>query len=304
MIDSGLFWFSSIVVLTAGTMLSMWIGERITDKGIGNGISFIIMVGIMARFPAALSTEIVSRTTTGGGGLIPFVVEMMIMVVIVMGIILLVQGTRRIPVQYAKRVVTKGGKMMQTGGVRQYLPLKINQAGVLPIIFAQAIMFIPSTVATFVGVDQASGFFRAMNDFTSIPYNIFYGLLIMGFTYFYTALVINPIQMADELKRNGGFIPGVKPGRSTAEFIDTIMSRITLPGSFFLAIVAVLPAFAQLMGVNNLFAVFFGGSSLLIMIGVILDTLQMVESYLLMRHYDGLTKSGRIKGRTQAATSY
>ncbi len=301
-IDQGLFWLSSIVILTAGTMLSMWIGERITDKGVGNGISFIIMVGIMAGFPQALNAEIQTRLG-GGGGLVPFVVEIMVMVVIVMGVIMLVQGTRRIPVQYAKRVVTKGGKMMQMGGVRQYVPLKINQAGVMPIIFAQAIMFIPATLATFFGVDQSAGFWRSMNDFTSIPYNIFYAVLIMAFTYFYTALVINPIQMADDLKRNGGFIPGVKPGRSTAEFIDTIMSRITLPGSFFLAMVAVMPAFAQLLNVNNLFAVFFGGSSLLIMVGVILDTLQMIESYLLMRHYDGLTKTGRIKGRSATSVA-
>jgi preprotein translocase subunit SecY len=301
-VNQGLFWFSSIVILTAGTLFCMWIGERITDKGIGNGISFIIMVGIVATFPAAISAEVTSRLK-GGGGLVPFVLEIMVLVVIVMGIILLVQGTRRIPVQYAKRVVNKGGRMMQMGGVRNYLPLKLNQAGVMPIIFAQAIMFIPATFATFVGADQSSGFLRVMNDFTSIPYNIVYALLILAFTYFYTALVINPINMADELKRNGGFIPGVKPGRSTAEFIDTVMSRITLPGSIFLALVAIMPAFAQLMNVNNLFAAFFGGSSMLIMIGVILDTLQMIESYLLMRHYDGLTKTGRIKGRTQSPVS-
>lgn len=294
-VNSGFFWVSSIIILIAGTMFVMWLGERITDKGIGNGISFIIMIGIIANFPAALFQEFGMRME-GAGGLIVFLVEMIILLVIITLSILLVQGTRRIPVQYAKRVV--GNK--QYGGVRQYLPLKVNAAGVMPIIFAQALMFIPLTFAGFSTTDNVSWFVTTFSDFTSFGYNFVYAVLIIAFTYFYTAITMNPQQIADELKRNGGFIPGIKPGKKTAEFIDNVMSRITLPGSIFLAFVAILPALAMLSDVSNQFAYFYGGTSLLIIVGVILDTLQQIESHLLNRHYDGLMKTGRIKGRSSA----
>lgn len=287
------FWFSSIVILIAGTMFVMWLGERITDKGIGNGISLIIMVGIIARLPQSLAIEFGTRLD-GAGGLIMFLVEILILLGIIILSILLVQGTRRIPIQYAKRIV--GNK--QYGGVRQYLPLKVNAAGVMPIIFAQALMFIPVTVAGFSGSESVSWLVSAFADYTGFWYNFTFALLIVVFTYFYTAITMNPQQIADELKKNGGFIPGVKPGKNTADFIDTVMSRITLPGSIFLAFVAILPAFAIILGVNNQFAHFFGGTSLLILVGVVLDTLQQIESHLLNRHYDGLMKSGRIKGRS------
>lgn len=298
MINSGFFWISSIIILIAGTMFVMWLGERITDKGIGNGISFIIMIGIIANFPAALFQEFGVRME-GAGGLIVFLVEMLMLLVIITLSILLVQGTRRIPVQYAKRVV--GNK--QYGGVRQYLPLKVNAAGVMPIIFAQALMFIPLTFAGFSTTDNVSWFVTTFSDFTSFGYNFVYAVLIIAFTYFYTAITMNPQQIADELKRNGGFIPGIKPGKKTAEFIDNVMSRITLPGSIFLALVAILPALAMLSKVSNQFAYFYGGTSLLIIVGVILDTLQQIESHLLNRHYDGLMKTGRIKGRSSAGLS-
>lgn len=287
------FWFSSIVILIAGTMFVMWLGERITDKGIGNGISLIIMVGIIARLPQSLAIEFGTRLD-GAGGLIMFLVEIVILLGIIILSILLVQGTRRIPIQYAKRIV--GNK--QYGGVRQYLPLKVNAAGVMPIIFAQALMFIPVTVAGFSESESVSWLVSAFADYTGFWYNFTFALLIVVFTYFYTAITMNPQQIADELKKNGGFIPGVKPGKNTADFIDTVMSRITLPGSIFLAFVAILPAFAIILGVNNQFAHFFGGTSLLILVGVVLDTLQQIESHLLNRHYDGLMKSGRIKGRS------
>jgi preprotein translocase subunit SecY len=290
LINSGLFWMSTLVVLTAGTMFSLWLGEKITDKGIGNGVSILIMVGIMARFPNAIIAEIEARTAQGGGGLIMFLVEMIFLIAIVFFIILLVQGTRKIPIQYAKRII--GNK--QYGGVRQYLPLKVNAAGVMPIIFAQAIMFVPSLFLQFF---PDNSFWMSLASYTSIPHNIIFASLVMIFTYFYTALIVNPVQMADEMKRNGGFIPGVKPGKSTASYIDSVISRITLPGSVFLALVAILPAFANLLNINSAFATFFGGTSILIMVGTILDTLQQVESHLLMRHYDGLMKNGRIKGR-------
>jgi len=286
--------FSSIVILTAGTMFVMWLGERITDKGIGNGISLIIMIGIIARFPFALVAEFGSRLDQQGGGLVAFLVEIVFLFFVFMGTILLVQGTRRIPVQYAKRIV--GNK--QYGGVRQYIPLKVNAAGVMPIIFAQALMFIPITVAGFADSETLTGFAAAFANMQGFWYNLVFAVLIILFTYFYTAVTINPVQMAEDMKKNGGFIPGIKPGRKTVEFLDTVMSRITLPGSFFLAFVAIMPAFAMIAGVNNQFAQFYGGTSLLILVGVILDTLQQIESYLLMRHYDGLMKSGRIKGRT------
>ncbi len=289
------FWISSVIILISGTMFVMWLGERITDKGIGNGISLIIMVGIIAQLPFALFAEFFSKLEQqAGGGLIMFIVEMVILFFIFMGVILLVQGTRRIPVQYAKRIV--GNK--QYGGVRQYIPLKVNSAGVMPIIFAQALMFIPLTLSSFAPTETMTGFAAAFSDFTGFWYNFTFAVLIILFTYFYTAVTINPGQMAEDMKRNGGFIPGVKPGKKTVEFLDTIMSRITLPGSIFLAAVAILPAFAMLAGVNAQFAQFYGGTSLLIMVGVVLDTLQQIESHLLMRHYDGLMKSGRIKGRS------
>jgi len=298
----GGFWFtvSSTLILCGGSMFVMWLGERITDKGIGNGISFIILVGIIARFPGAIIKEFASRLGDAGGGLVMFLGELIFLLVVIAASIMLVQGTRKIPVQYAKRVV--GNK--QYGGVRQYIPLKINAAGVMPIIFAQAIMFIPITLVGFSKSESMRGFVGAFMDNTGFWYNFVFGLLIVVFTYFYTAITINPTQMAEEMKRNNGFIPGIKPGKRTAEYLDLIMSRITLPGSIFLAIVAIMPAFARIMGINQAFAAFFGGTSLLILVGVVLDTLQQIESHLLMRHYDGLLKSGRIKGRTGGASAY
>lgn len=292
-----LFTISSLVILTAGTMFVMWLGERITDKGLGNGISLIIMVGIIASLPGAMGNELVSRLN-GQGGLIPFIIELAALAGIVLLNIMLVQGTRKIPVQYAKKIV--GNK--QYGGVRQYIPLKVNAAGVMPIIFAQAIMFIPSTIAQFFP-NSDSGFLSQFNRYDSLWYNVVFAFLIIVFTYFYTAITVNPTQMADDMKRNNGFVPGVKPGKRTAEFIDMVMSRITLPGSFFLAAVAVLPAIAVLAGVSSQFSRFYGGTSLLIMVGVVLDTLQQIESHLLMRHYDGLMKTGRIKGRTPSGVA-
>jgi len=288
------FGIMSIVILTAGSMFIMWLGERITDKGIGNGISLIIMIGIIARLPFSLVGELVSRMEQKGGGLVFFVVELALLVLVILVTILLVQGTRKIPVQYAKRIV--GNK--QYGGVRQYIPLKVNAAGVMPIIFAQAIMFLPLTIAGFASNETLSGFARVFTDYNSFWYNFTFFFLIIFFTYFYTAITINPNQMAEDMKKNGGFIPGVKPGKKTAEFIDNVMSRITLPGSIFLGFVAIMPAFVRMVGITSQFAQFYGGTSLLILVGVVLDTLQQIESHLLMRHYDGLTKSGRIKGRS------
>ena len=288
------FTISSTIILIAGTMFIMWLGEKITDKGIGNGISMIIMIGIIARLPHALLAEFASRIEeVAGGGLVMFLVEMVLLFAIFMFSILLIQGTRKIPVQYAKRIV--GNK--QYGGVRQYIPLKVNAAGVMPIIFAQALMFVPMMLTKFDN-NTTSGIASAFSNVNGFWYNFTYAILIIAFTYFYTAITINPNQMAEDMKKNGGFIPGVKPGKRTVEYLDTIMSRITLPGSIFLAMVAIMPAFARMFGVSNQFAQFFGGTSLLILIGVVLDTLQQIESHLLMRHYDGLMKSGRIKGRT------
>ena len=296
-LDWTLFMVTSTIILAAGSMFILWLGERITDKGIGNGISFIILIGIIARLPQSLAQEFISRMTDKTGGMIMFLFEMVFLLIVIAGAILLVQGTRKIPVQYAKRIV--GNK--QYGGARQYIPLKVNAAGVMPIIFAQAIMFIPITLIGFSNVNNVSGFVRAFTDHTSFWYNFVFAVMIILFTYFYTAIMINPNQMAEDMKRNNGFIPGIKPGKKTAEYIDDIMSRITLPGSFFLALVAIMPAFAGLIGVKAEFAQFFGGTSLLILVGVVLDTLQQVESHLLMRHYDGLLKSGRIKGRAGVA---
>ena len=294
---SPFFWVSSSVILISGTMFVMWLGERITDKGIGNGISLIIMIGIIANLPFALVGEFISRLEEQGGGLVYFIVEIAVLVFVILLTILLVQGTRRIPVQYAKRIV--GNK--QYGGVRQYIPLKVNAAGVMPIIFAQAIMFLPLTVAGFTNTDM-SGFVAAFSNINGFWYNLVFFFMILLFTYFYTAITINPSQMAEDMKKNGGFIPGVKPGRKTAEFIDNVMSKITLPGSIFLGLVAILPAVVVQVGVNQQFAQFYGGTSLLILVGVVLDTLQQIESHLLMRHYDGLTKSGRIKGRSSTGS--
>ena len=292
---------TSTIILAAGSMFILWLGERITDKGIGNGVSLIIMIGIIARLPEAFGQEFVARLNNlSGGGLLMFIVEVVILLFVVCAAILLVQGTRKIPVQYAKKIV--GNK--QYGGARQYIPLKVNAANVMPIIFAQAIMFIPITLVGFSNVNNASGFIHALTDHTSFWYNLIFAVLIILFTYFYTAITINPTQMAEDMKRNNGFIPGIKPGKQTAEYIDVIMSRITLPGSFFLAFVAIMPAFAGVFGVKAEFAQFFGGTSLLILVGVVLDTLQQVESHLLMRHYDGLLKSGRIKGRSGTVAAY
>ncbi|MBK7133219.1 MAG: preprotein translocase subunit SecY [Bacteroidales bacterium] len=290
------FTVSSVIILTAGTMFVMWLGEKITDKGIGNGISLIIMIGIVARMPANFVFEVGARLN-GAGGFIAVIVEVVFLFVVVLGTILLVQGTRRVPVQYARRIV--GNK--QYGGVRQYIPLKVNAAGVMPIIFAQAIMMLPIIIAGYA--NSSSGFVVAFSNMYGFWYNLVTAILIIVFTYFYTAITINPVQMAEDMKKNGGFIPGIKPGRKTVEFFDTIMSRITFPGSIFLAIVAILPSLAVKATVTPQFAQFFGGTSLLILVGVILDTLQQIESHLLMRHYDGLMKSGRVKGRSGAVTS-
>jgi preprotein translocase subunit SecY len=289
---------SSVIILTAGTMFVMWLGEKITDKGIGNGISLIIMIGIIARFPQSFIFEAGIRAS-GSGGFVALLLEIVILFVIVLGTILLVQGTRRIPVQYARRIV--GNK--QYGGVRQYIPLKVNAAGVMPIIFAQAIMMLPIILAGFSSTDGGSGFMRAFSNMYGFWYSMTTAILIIAFTYFYTAITINPVQMAEDMKKNGGFVPGIKPGRKTVEFIDDIMSRITLPGSIFLAFVAILPSMAVNFGISQSFAQFFGGTSLLILVGVVLDTLQQIESHLLMRHYDGLMKTGRIKGRSGGASA-
>ena len=283
------------ILLTCGTLFVMWLGERITDKGIGNGISLLIMVGIVARLPFALFAEFASRMEDNAGQLVILFVELIVLLVVIMLCILLVQGTRRIPVQYAKRII--GNK--QYGGARQYVPIKVNAAGVMPIIFAQAIMFIPVTLFGFSDSESMSGIKAALSNFEGFWYNFIFAIMIILFTYFYTAVAINPKQMSDDLKKNGGFIPGVKPGKKTEEFLDNVLSKITLPGSIFLAFVAILPAIVRIFGVNSQFAQFYGGTSLLIMVGVVLDTLQQIESHLLMRHYDGLTKSGRIKGRSQ-----
>lgn len=282
------------VILAAGSMFIMWLGERITDKGVGNGISFIILIGIIARLPGAFIEEFMGRISSAQGGLVMLVIEIVLLFAVILGAVLLVQGTRKVPVQYAKRIV--GNK--QYGGARQYIPLKVNAAGVMPIIFAQAIMFIPLTLAGFGSRGEASSIVKALTNMEGFWYNFIYFLMIVAFTYLYTAITVRPTQMSEDMKRNNGFIPGVKPGKKTADYLDSIMSRITLPGSIFLGIVAIMPAFARICGVTHSFAQFFGGTSLLIMVGVVLDTLQQIESHLLMHHYDGLMKSGKLKGRT------
>ena len=283
--------FFATMVLIGGTVFIMWLGERITDRGLGNGISLIIMIGIVARLPYALAAEFTSKMGQTTGSFLMLIVELVVLFFVFVATIALVQGTRKIPVQYAKRII--GNK--QYGGVRQYIPLKINAAGVMPIIFAQALMLFPIILSSF---DATRGLAAALSNYTGFWYNFIFGLLVVAFTYFYTAVTVNPTMMAEEMKKNGGFIPGVKPGKKTVEYLDTIMSRITLPGSIFLALVAIMPAFAMKLGVNNQFAHFYGGTSLLILVGVVLDTLQQIESYLLMRHYDGLMKTGRLKGRS------
>ena len=290
--SSFMFNLVSTIILMAGTMFVMWLGERITDRGIGNGISLIIMIGIVARLPYALAAEIGQKITGSGvGGPLILVVELVIWFLVIIAAIAIVQAVRKVPVQYAKRVI--GNK--QYGGVRQYLPLKINAAGVMPIIFAQALMMFPMLLGRW---DATRGIAAAFSSYTNVWYNIVFAFLVIVFTYFYTAVTVNPTMMAEDMKKNGGFIPGVKPGKQTANYIDTIMSRITLPGSIALAFIAIMPAFANIFGINNQFASFFGGTSLLITVGVVLDTLQQIESYLLMRHYDGLMKTGRLTGRS------
>lgn len=292
------FYLSAITILVAGTMFCMWLGERITDKGIGNGISVLIMIGIISRLPLALYDEAVNNR--GMNGALLFIIELIVLFAIVMAVIMLTQATRRIPIQYAKQVI--GNKLY--GGKRDFIPLKMNSAGVMPIIFAQALMFIPVLLAGFWKDSDAGAYIGStFADPYSWQYNTLFAIMILIFTFFYTAITINANDIADNLKRNGGFIPGVKPGKQTAEFIDTVLSRITLPGAIFLALIAILPAFAVLLGVSQNFAQFYGGTSLLIMVGVILDTLQQIESYLLMRHYEGMMKSGRVKGRSQFAAA-
>lgn len=291
------FAFSTIVILTAGTLFVMWLGEKIQDKGLGNGTSIIIMVGILARLPQSLLQEFYTKQEKGGGGLLVFLIEIAILVAIIMGLIILVQGVRKIPVNYAKQII--GNK--QFGGARQFLPVKVNSAGVMPIIFAQAIMFLP-TLVSFTNLDSAKGIVRIFNDHSNFWYMLVYSVMVIGFTFLYTALIFNPKQIAEDLKRNNGFIPGVKPGQPTADYIGSIMDKITLPGAIFLAVVGIMPGFAQRLGVTQSFSTFFGGTSLLIMVGVVLDTLQQIETYLLMRQYDGLMSSGRVQGRQTSSS--
>ncbi len=292
------FWFSTVVTLTAGTLFVMWLGERIQDKGLGNGTSIIIMVGILARLPQSIIQEFTAKGVNGGGGLLIFLIEIAILVSIIMGLIILVQGVRKIPVSYAKQII--GNR--QFGGARQFLPVKVNSAGVMPIIFAQAIMFLP-TLVSFTNIDSAQGIVKIFNDHSNLWYMVIYSVMVIGFTFLYTALIFNPKQIAEDLKRNNGFVPGVKPGQPTADYIGAIMDRITLPGAIFLALVGILPGFAQRLGVTQGFSTFFGGTSLLIMVGVVLDTLQQIETYLLMRQYDGLMNSGRVQGRQGVANT-
>ncbi|KAB1066223.1 preprotein translocase subunit SecY [Salibacter halophilus] len=298
-VDPGFMSFTlpSIVILTAGTLFVMWLGEKITDRGIGNGISLIIMIGIIAGLPTAFLFEFDKQMGDGGGGLVIILIEVLILLVVILLTVLLVQGVRRVPVNFARKVA---GGQQQAQGARQYIPLKVNASGVMPIIFAQALMMIPITLVNFSQSEELAGWASLFNDISGFWYNFIFAVMIILFTYFYTAITINPQQMADDLKKNNGFIPGVRPGQDTSNFLDNVLSRITLPGAIFLAFIAILPAFAINAGVSNNFALFFGGTSLLIMVGVVLDTLQQIESYLLMRHYDGLMKSGKLKGRASA----
>jgi preprotein translocase subunit SecY len=292
------FWLSTIMILVAGTLFVMWLGEKIQDKGLGNGTSIIIMVGILGRLPQSFLGELAAKQTRGGGGLLIFLVEIAFLIATVLGLIILVQGVRKIPVNYAKQIV--GSK--QVMGSRQFLPLKVNASGVMPIIFAQAIMFLP-TLFSFTNIEQGKGLARIFNDHSNPWYMLIYAILVIGFTFLYTALIFNPRQMSDSLKQSNGFVPGVKPGQDTADFIGQVMDRITLPGAVFLAVAGIMPGIAQKLGVTQSFSTFFGGTSLLIMVGVILDTLQQIETHLLMRQYDGLMKGGRIQGRQSTASS-
>jgi preprotein translocase subunit SecY len=295
---SDYFWLSTVMILVAGTLFVMWLGEKIQDKGLGNGTSIIIMVGILGRLPQSFLGELAAKQTRGGGGLLIFLVEIAFLIATILGLIILVQGVRKIPVNYAKQIV--GSK--QVIGSRQFLPLKVNASGVMPIIFAQAIMFLP-TLFSFTNIEQGKGLARIFNDHSNPWYMLIYAILVIGFTFLYTALIFNPRQMSDSLKQSNGFVPGVKPGQDTADFIGQVMDRITLPGAIFLAVAGILPGIAQKLGVTQSFSTFFGGTSLLIMVGVILDTLQQIETHLLMRQYDGLMKGGRIQGRQSAASS-
>ncbi len=298
-IPPGIFWLANIIILATGTIFAMWLGERITDRGIGNGISLLIMIGIIATLPIAFVSELQLQLQSNA---ILFVLEIVVLFLVVMATILVVQGVRKIPIQFAKRMVGRGANSMPAQGARDYIPVKVNASGVMPIIFAQALMFLPATAAQFIAGNNSSvnssGWLMALNDFTSLPYNIIYFILVVLFTYVYTALLVNPQQYAEYLKRQNAFIPGIKPGKKTADFIDAVTTRITLPGSIFLGLIAILPAIVATFGVNYAFAMFFGGTSLLILVAVVLDTLQQIESHLLMRKYDGLVKSGRLKGRS------
>lgn len=297
---AGLFWISSTIILSAGTMFAMWLGEKITDKGLGNGASLLIMIGIISRLPQAFASEI--GIQIGQGGWYKLIFEFALLFAVIMAIILIIQGVRKVPIQFAKHMVQRGNTTMPAAGARDYIPIKVNSAGVMPIIFAQALMFVPATIAQFSsssGQSTATGFLGQLTNPYSITSSVIVFLLVVGFTYVYTALIVNPTQYAEYLKRQNAFIPGIKPGKPTADFIDAITTRITLPGSIFLGLIAIMPALAGLFTDNQAFAAFFGGTSILIGVGVILDTLQQVESHLLMRRYDGLVKSGRIQGRTR-----
>lgn len=296
-VPGGIFWISGIIILSTGTIFAMWLGERITDRGIGNGVSLLITVGIIATLPQAFIFELQGRLEAGG--FLIFVIEMAALFMVIVATVLIVTGVRKIPVQFAKRMVGRGSGNIPVAGARDYIPLKVNAAGVMPIIFAQALMFLPGIAAQYAGGEgaEASWLVQQLNDFTSGPYNIIYFFLVVIFTYVYTALIVNPQNYAEYLKRQNAFIPGIKPGKPTEEYIDAVTTRITLPGSIFLGLISIMPAFAAAFGVNNLFAAFFGGTSLLILVGVVLDTLQQIESHLLMRRYDGLVKEGRIQGR-------
>ena len=301
-VSDSVFWFSNIIILTTGTVFAMWLGEKITDKGIGNGVSLLITIGIIAALPRSFATEVI--TQVNDGGLFILVLELAGFFAVVLAVVLIVQGVRRIPIQFAKKMVGRSSGNIPAAGARDYIPLKVNASGVMPIIFAQAIMFLPMTIITFLSKEgePASEFVRSLGDWQSLPYNIIFFLLVVVFTYVYTALLVNPQQYAEYLKRQNAFIPGIKPGKSTQDYIDTLTTRVTLPGSIFLGLISVLPAIVAVFGVNQGFALFFGGTSLLILVAVVLDTLQQIESYLLMRKYDGLVKSGRIKGRSGMQT--
>jgi len=286
------FIISTVIILTSGTLFVMWLGEKIQDKGLGNGTSIIIMIGILGRLPQAVIQEFQQKEVRGGGGLLIFLIEIAVLVAIILGLVILIQGVRKIPINYAKQII--GNR--QFGGARQFLPVKVNSAGVMPIIFAQAIMFLP-TLVSFTNLESKSCIVKIFSDHSNPWYMVIYGVMVIAFTFLYTALIFNPKQMSEDLKRNNGFIPGVKPGQPTADYIGAIMDKVTLPGAIFLAIVGILPGFAQMLGVTQGFSTFFGGTSLLIMVGVILDTLQQIETHLLMRQYDGLMKGGRIQGR-------